>query len=146
MKKNEKIFSFESSSEKETEKIAQKFSKQIKDKDIICFFGDVGTGKTVFSRGLCRGLGYKSYVNSPSYIVMNIYKTDTLSIYHYDLYRISSTEELTEIGYYEFLGQENSVTIIEWAEMLKDEIPANRIDITLTALDENKRKIEIKRI
>ncbi|MBU4486741.1 MAG: tRNA (adenosine(37)-N6)-threonylcarbamoyltransferase complex ATPase subunit type 1 TsaE [Candidatus Delongbacteria bacterium] len=146
MKKNEEIFSFESYSEKETEKIAHKFSKQLRDKDIVCFFGDVGTGKTVFTRGLCRGLGYKSYVNSPSYIVMNMYQTKDLTIYHFDLYRITSIEELTEIGYYDFVGDEKSVSIIEWAEMLKGEIPKKRIEILMTALDENSRKIEIKRV
>jgi len=146
MKNESEIMNFESNSEKETEAIAYKFSKRIRESDIICFFGDVGAGKTVFTRGLCRGLGFKGYVNSPSYIVMNIYKTDTVSIYHYDLYRIGSTDELNEIGFYEFAGQGKSITIVEWAEMLNGELPEKRIDIHISAVDEKKREIKIERI
>jgi len=145
MKDSGKILYFETNSEKETEKAARKFSKQVADKDIICFFGDIGSGKTVFTRGLCKGLGFKGYVNSPSYIVMNIYQTEKLTIYHYDMYRITSTAELAEIGYYEFAGQEGTVSVIEWAEMLKDEIPQKRIEVHITSINENKRKFEIKR-
>lgn len=146
MKKEKEILNFESNSEKETEAIAFKFSKKISGSDIICFFGDVGAGKTVFTRGLCRGLGFKGYVNSPSYIVMNIYKTDTVSIYHYDLYRIGSTAELNEIGFYEFAGQDKSITIVEWAEMLNGELPEKRVEIHISSEDESKRKIKIERI
>ena len=146
MKNESEILNFQSNSEKETESIAYNISKNVKEGDVICFFGDVGAGKTVFTRGLCRGLGFEGYVNSPSYIVMNIYKTDTISIYHYDLYRIGSTAELNEIGFYEFAGQEKSVTIVEWAEMLDGELPDNRIEIRITAPDEKKREIMIKRV
>jgi len=146
MEKKKKILEFESNSEHETEAIASKFSKEVRENDIICFFGDVGSGKTVFTRGLCRGLGFKGYVNSPSYIVMNIYKTETVSIYHFDLYRIGSTAELNEIGFYEFAGQENSITIVEWAEMLDGELPEKRVDIHISSKDESKRKIKIERI
>ncbi|HQO08590.1 MAG TPA: tRNA (adenosine(37)-N6)-threonylcarbamoyltransferase complex ATPase subunit type 1 TsaE [Clostridiales bacterium] len=146
MKSEREILNFESNSEKETESIASKFSKNVRESDIICFFGDVGAGKTVFTRGLCRGLGFKGYVNSPSYIVMNIYKTEMFSIYHFDLYRIGSTEELIEIGFYEFAGQEKSITIVEWAEMLDGELPEKRIDVRITSTDESRRKIIIERI
>ena len=146
MEKKKEILEFDSNSEHETEIVAAKFSKEVRENDIICFFGDVGTGKTVFTRGLCRGLGFKGYVNSPSYIVMNIYKAENFSIYHYDLYRIGSVSELIEIGFYEFAGQDKSVTIVEWAEMLDSELPEKRIDIRITSESESRRKIKIERI
>ncbi|MBN2790075.1 MAG: tRNA (adenosine(37)-N6)-threonylcarbamoyltransferase complex ATPase subunit type 1 TsaE, partial [Candidatus Delongbacteria bacterium] len=84
-------------------------------------------------------------VNSPSYIILNQYSGKKYSIFHYDLYRISDTEELTEIGFYDFAGREGSVTIIEWSEKLIDELPKNRLDIKIEVIDENKRKIRIQR-
>jgi len=146
MEKNAKIFEYFSSSELETEQIASRLAHEVKEGDIICFFGDVGAGKTVFTRGLCRGLGFEGYVNSPSYIVMNIYKTETISIYHYDLYRIGSTAELNEIGFYEFAGQDKSITIVEWAEMLNGELPETRVEIHIKSESETKRKIKFERI
>ncbi|HAQ61876.1 TPA: tRNA (adenosine(37)-N6)-threonylcarbamoyltransferase complex ATPase subunit type 1 TsaE [Candidatus Delongbacteria bacterium] len=146
MGKNAKILEFDSSSELETEQLASTFAHEVKEGDIICFFGDVGAGKTVFTRGLCRGLGFEGYVNSPSYIVMNIYKTDAISIYHYDLYRIGSTAELNEIGFYEFAGQDKSITIVEWAEMLNGELPEKRVEIHIKSENETKRKIIIERV
>lgn len=146
MEKNAKIFEYFSSSELETEQIASRLAHEVKEGDIICFFGDVGAGKTVFTRGLCRGLGFEGYVNSPSYIVMNIYKTETISIYHYDLYRIGSTAELNEIGFYEFASQDKSITIVEWAEMLNGELPEKRVEIHIKSESETKRKIKFERI
>ncbi len=138
---------FETSSEKATEKAGFEFAASAKRGDIILFYGSVGSGKTVFTRGLCRGLGYGGYVNSPSYIIMNQYDTGGgLVIYHYDLYRISSTSELTEIGFYDFPGKENTVTLIEWAEMLDGEIPDKRVEVRIKVKSEKKRTIEINRI
>jgi tRNA threonylcarbamoyladenosine biosynthesis protein TsaE len=146
MKENNGIQFFESGSEKETEEFAERFSSAVKQGDIICFFGSVGAGKTVFARGFCRGLGYKGYVNSPSYIIMNMYDCSELNIYHYDLYRISSVSELTEIGFYDFAGTENSVTLVEWAEKLDGELPEKRIDVTIEDAGESRRKITVKRV
>ena len=133
------------SSEEETELFAEELSSIIKGSDIICYFGEVGAGKTVFTRGLCKGLGVTGYVNSPSYIILNQYTGKDNTIYHYDLYRISDAEELTEIGFYDFAGKENSITIIEWSEKLEDELPKQRIDIIIEVIDETKRKFKIKR-
>lgn len=146
MAEREQIFITESGSEKETEKIAGLFAGKIRERDIICFFGDVGSGKTVFTRGLCRGLGYDGYVNSPSYILMNLYRMEEISIFHFDLYRLTSGEELIETGFYDMAGRDKSVTIVEWAEILKEEIPAARIDIFINVKSRNKRIIEIYRV
>ena len=146
MKNNDGDLIFETASEKGTEKAGQKFADMVKGGDVILFYGSVGSGKTVFARGLCRGLGFEGYVNSPSYIIMNMYSADQLTIYHYDLYRISSVSELMEIGFYEFAAQKNSITLVEWAEMLESEVPEKRIEVKIDVADEKKRKITIKRI
>ena len=132
-------------SEEETELFAEELSLIIKGSDIICYFGEVGAGKTVFTRGLCKGLGVTGYVNSPSYIILNQYEGKKYSIFHYDLYRISDVEELTEIGFYDFAGESGSITIIEWSEKLGDELPEKRIEIAIEVIDETKRKFKIKR-
>ncbi|HXK49976.1 MAG TPA: tRNA (adenosine(37)-N6)-threonylcarbamoyltransferase complex ATPase subunit type 1 TsaE [Clostridiales bacterium] len=136
----------ETASEKATERAGFDFAGKVKSGDIILFYGSVGSGKTVFARGLCRGLGFEGYVNSPSYIIMNQYEAGELTVYHYDLYRISSTLELTEIGFYDFPGKENTVTLIEWAEMLDGEIPEKRIEVRIGVKGEKKRTIKIERI
>ena len=132
-------------SEEETELFAEELSSIIKDGDIICYFGEVGAGKTVFTRGLCKGLGVTGYVNSPSYIILNQYEGKKYSIFHYDLYRISDVEELTEIGFYDFAGKDDSITLIEWSEKLEDELPEKRVDIFIEVIDETKRKFKVKR-
>jgi len=132
-------------SEEETELFAEELSSEVKGADIICYFGEVGAGKTVFTRGLCKGLGVTGYVNSPSYIILNQYIGSKYNIFHYDLYRISDIEELTEIGFYDFAGKDDSITIIEWSEKLIDELPKKRIDIIIEVIDETKRKFKIKR-
>jgi len=146
MLKKDDILIFETASEKGTEKAGQKFAETVKSGDVILFYGSVGSGKTVFARGLCRGLGFEGYVNSPSYIIMNMYSADEITIFHYDLYRISSVSELMEIGFYEFAAQEKSITLVEWAEMLESEVPEKRIEVRIDVVYEKKRKITIKRI
>ena len=133
-------------SEKESKEIAGKFAKTLKGGEIICYTGEVGAGKTMFTQGICNELGVTSYVNSPSYIILNEYKGQKFNIFHYDLYRISSTYELTEIGFYDFSGKKENITIVEWSEMLEDEKPEERIEINIKILSVEKREITIKRI
>ena len=142
MKSIGKIAEKTTTSEEETEFFAKEISSKIENGDIICYFGEVGAGKTVFTRGLCKGFGVTGYVNSPSYIILNQYKGKKYSIFHYDLYRISDIEELTEIGFYDFVGSNDSITIIEWAEKLIDELPVKRVDIVIEVINENKRKFK----
>ena len=133
-------------SEKESKEIAGKFASTLKGGEIICYTGEVGAGKTMFTQGMCKELGVTSYVNSPSYIILNEYKGQKFNVFHYDLYRIGSTYELTEIGFYDFSGKQENITIVEWSEMLEDEKPEERIEINIKILSVEKREITIKRI
>jgi len=132
-----------SRSERSTIKLAETLAAELKGGDTICFFGDVGAGKTVFTRGLCRALGFNGYVNSPSYILVNEYQAERFRLYHYDLYRLHSLDELTEIGFYQFCGQPLNITLIEWADLLEVELPDNRIEVHIKAIDAKTREITI---
>ena len=147
---DETIISIITNSEEETKEFAKNFAKRLSGGEVICFSADVGAGKTMFTQGLCLGLGVENdYVNSPSYIIMNEYLTkNNLKIYHYDLYRICSLDELTEIGYYDHtnIDNKNQIAIIEWSEMLDEEKPDERIEIEIKIISTTKREIIIKAI
>ena len=144
------IITVTTNSEEETKKFAETFANRLTGGEVICFSADVGAGKTMFTQGLCLGLGVENdYVNSPSYIIMNEYTTkNNLKIYHYDLYRICSLDELTEIGYYDHtnIDNKNQIAIIEWSEMLDEEKPDERIEIEIKIINTTKREINIKSI
>lgn len=139
----DKNLTFITKSEEETRQVAENISKMLSSGDIVCFFAEMGAGKTIFTQGLCRGLGFEGYVNSPSYIIMNSYKAKDYTIYHYDLYRIGSSDELYELGFYDFLGKDGNICIVEWAELAEAELPEKHIEIKIKILSSDKREISV---
>lgn len=138
---------FLSKSEKDTQKIAQNFAKKVKMPAIILLYGDLGAGKTHFTKGFAKGLGYKSIVTSPTFTIMNIYEGGRLPIYHFDMYRLSSADEAREIGFEEYLNMEtlNGISIVEWPENVKGLINDKVIKIKIEKQkDENSRRILIE--
>ncbi len=136
---------FESHSESDTYNFAKKTAADIEAGTIICMYGDLGAGKTVFVKGIADGLGIKEYITSPTFTIMNKYDA-RLTLYHFDLYRISDSEELYQIGFDECL-ESDGVCIIEWAELAEDVIPKTGYDVIITK-DENDfdyRRIEIRK-
>ena len=132
-------------SEKETKDIAYNIAKNAKKGDIYCLSGDLGVGKTQFSKGFSKGLLINEEITSPTFTIVNEYDTGRLPFYHFDVYRINDVEELYDIGYEEyFFG--NGVCLIEWAELIKDIIPKNAIWIKICKdlkKDDNYRVIEV---
>ncbi len=117
-------------SEKETKEIAYNIAKNCKKGEIYCLCGDLGTGKTQFSKGFSKGLLINEDITSPTFTIVNEYINGRLPFYHFDVYRINDLEELYDIGYDEyFFG--NGVCLIEWAELIKDIIPKNAIWIKI---------------
>lgn len=113
----------------ETEKIGFEIGKNAKLGDIYCLSGDLGTGKTVFTKGFARGLGITEYITSPTFTIVNEYN-GRIPLYHFDVYRIYSIDEMYDIGYEEyFFG--NGVCLIEWAELAKEIIPKEAIWIKI---------------
>ena len=130
-----------SNSVEDTGKIAQNFASEIKGGETILLNGDLGAGKTTFTQCLLKELGVKDVVASPTFAILKSYNGKFV-FHHFDTYRIT-TEEAIEAGFDEILSEKDSVKIIEWSETISELLPDNKIIINITAIDENKREIEI---
>lgn len=135
---------FISSSPEETEAIAEALAKELVGSEIIAFKGDLGMGKTCFTRGLAKGLGFTGEVNSPTFSIMNEYKGGRLDLYHYDMYRICSWEDLDSVGFFDYITL-GGVVAVEWSENIEAALDGEVITVTIIRLDDNKRKITIER-
>ncbi len=136
---------FVSNSREETACIAEKLSKYIKPGDIVCLNGGLGAGKTAFTSGFARGLGYKGYVQSPTFTLINEYCGDIM-IYHFDVYRIDESDEMYDIGIDDYLFGDG-VCIIEWSERISELLPENVINVDIKkdiSLGENFRRIIVR--
>lgn len=129
---------------KETWEFARNFAKNLKAGDILCLYGDLGSGKTSFVQGLAKGLGIKGRIISPTFIIAREYEMGDLNFYHIDLYRTQSMHDLLSIGMDEILENKNNIVAIEWSEKLLDLLPKKRIDLRFEYIDEEKRKITIQ--
>lgn len=111
-------------SEEETIELGQKFAERLKKGDVVLFFGDLGSGKTEFVKGICRFFEVDEIVTSPTFTIMNQYNgtfgDEDLQIFHIDLYRIKTKEELVQIGFEECLYSADSIKLVEWAENSHD--------------------------
>lgn len=131
-----------SDSLEETEKIAEDFAKTLKSGDIVLLSGDLGAGKTQFTKGVAKGLGINDTIPSPTFTIMNSYEN---RLFHFDLYRLHSFEELMNVGAEEFLYS-NGISILEWPECVGlENFPDYAIMVTILKLDEFKREIVIRR-
>ncbi len=126
----------------ETEALAKQVAEQLESGDILCLSGDLGAGKTTFSQYLCRELGVKDYVTSPTFNIMNQYEGQ-YTIYHFDVYRIFDEDEMLEIGFEDFLFAKG-ICLIEWAEKVESFIPDHAIWMTMTLDDHMNRCVSIK--
>ena len=109
-------------SPEETYEFAFSLAKEAKPGDILCLDGDLGVGKTVFTQGFAAGLGIGGPVNSPTFTILQIYEEGRLPLYHFDVYRIGSSDEMDELGYEEYFFDEG-VCLIEWSTIISDIIP-----------------------
>ncbi|MCR5453216.1 MAG: tRNA (adenosine(37)-N6)-threonylcarbamoyltransferase complex ATPase subunit type 1 TsaE [Lachnospiraceae bacterium] len=121
---------FETDSAAETEALGISIAKEAKPGDIFTLTGDLGVGKTVFAKGLAKGLGVKEDITSPTFTIVCEYESGLMPFYHFDVYRIADPEEMEEIGYEDYFYGEG-VCLIEWAELIEDILPAKRTAITI---------------
>ena len=133
---------FLSHSPQETEDFAFNFAKTVNEPHVICLTGDLGAGKTAFTRGFAKFFGIEKGVCSPTFIIMHRY-SGRVFINHYDLYRISDYDELLDIGFEEQI--ESGITIIEWPDSFMEYLPEDKTIIKITRTDggENERLIEV---
>jgi tRNA threonylcarbamoyladenosine biosynthesis protein TsaE len=146
-----------SKSEKQTYNLAKKFTRKLKGGEILCLVGDLGAGKTAFTKGLAAGLGVKNIITSPTFVLMKVYSFSsplrkgrlggvkgTELFVHIDAYRLSDGRQLEDIGAKDYFNQPDSVTVIEWADRVKDIWPKKIIEIKFKILEGNKREIIMK--
>jgi len=116
-------------SEKETFNFAKNFAAKFKGGEIIGLIGDLGAGKTIFAKGLAKGLGIKQIVNSPTFVLMKIYNCQNhktiKNLVHIDAYRIESVKDFIAIGTEEYFNKKDTVIVIEWADKIKKILPKN---------------------
>ena len=132
---------FHCNSIQDTEKVAEKFAKAVEnDGAFVCLHGDIGAGKTAFTRLVCKYLDVNQRVTSPSFVILNEYKSGKLPVYHFDLYRHENegvstiTDELSEYS------EGKILTMVEWAEFSPDtELPFDRLIVSINYLSENER-------
>lgn len=137
---------YEVYSEEETRKIGYELGKKAAKSEIYCLHGDLGVGKTIFTKGFAQGLGITEHITSPTFTIVNEYHSGRIPFYHFDVYRIGDVEEMFEIGYEEYFYGDG-VCLIEWAELITDILPDDvkwiKIEKDLTTDNENYRKIEV---
>lgn len=131
-----------SDSPQKTEEIAQNLGKTLVGGEVIAFKGDLGMGKTCFTRGLAKGLGFTGDVTSPTFALINEYLGGRLNLYHFDMYRISTWEELYSSGFFEYKEQ-GGVVAAEWSENIENALEDDTIYVEIKYIDENSREIKI---
>ncbi len=114
----------------DTYNIGKEIAKLAKPGEIYCLYGDLGTGKTVFSQGFGAGLGIEEPISSPTFTILKEYDEGRLPFYHFDVYRIGSEDEMEEIGYFDKIDGDG-VCLIEWAELIRDILPQTYYKVTI---------------
>lgn len=140
-----KMYNFISKSESDTINFAKKLASKLSTSDIVVLTGELGSGKTKFSQGFLDYFGLSDEVSSPTFTIVNEYNTTNgQNIYHFDVYRLSDTDEFYAIGGEEYF--ENGICLIEWGEIIKDALPKEYIHITFKKdnSDENYRLLEVE--
>ena len=129
-------------SPEQTEKIGAALAKILTPGTVLAYRGDLGAGKTAFTRGLARGLGYTEPVTSPTYTIVNEYLGGRLPLFHFDMYRLASSDDLWDIGWEDYL-ERGGVCAVEWSENVADAME-DPIVITIVKLGDDNRRIIIE--
>lgn len=134
-----------SNSVEETIAIGVKLARKLKKGTVVALIGDLGSGKTVLTKGIAEGLGVKNprYVNSPTFVIIKEYK-GRLPLYHFDLYRLNKSTVLDAESYEEYFYGDG-VAVIEWADKIRALLPKKYIEVKMKVAGDDKRKIEIKK-
>lgn len=138
------IIEAESTSQSQTELLGYAFANKLKKGDFVAMYGDLGAGKTAFVRGVARKLCPEAFVSSPTYTIVNEYSDDKNTIYHFDMYRIDSFDDLLSIGYYDYL--DGGICIAEWCEKIEDDLPLPRYVVVIDKTGEESRSVVISEI
>ena len=146
-----------SKSPEDTINFALDFAQRLKGGEILALEGDLGSGKTTFTKGLAEGLGISDIINSPTFVLLKEYQisdsppsgkfirlSGSLIFVHVDAYRVESIEDIKSVGIEDYLNRDDVVLVIEWADKIQEILPKNIINIKFKTVDEKTRKISIK--
>ena len=133
---------FITKSPEETERLGEQLGKTLHGGEVIAYLGDLGAGKTAFTRGLARGLEIPMRVTSPTYTIVNEYTGGRLPLFHFDMYRLSSSDELFDIGWEDYLFR-GGVCAVEWSENVRDAME-DAITVSIEKTDDETRRITIE--
>lgn len=126
----------------ETQALGQRLAKRLLPGDVIAYFGDLGAGKTALTRGIAQGLGVTDLVTSPTYTIVNEYLTGRIPLFHFDMYRLGSSDELFDIGWEDYLAR-GAVCVVEWSEKVQDAFFGDEIVVRIDKLSDTERRITI---
>ena len=126
----------------ETEAVGIALAKALQSGSILAYRGDLGAGKTAFTRGLAKGLGCTDMVTSPTYTIVNEYLSGRLPLFHFDMYRLASSDDLWDIGWEDYL-ERGGICAVEWSENVEDALEG-AISVTIEKLGEDSRRITIE--
>lgn len=131
-------------SPEETEQLGERLAGLLRPGDVIAYYGDLGAGKTAFTRGIARGLGITEAVTSPTYTIVNEYLCGKMPLFHFDMYRLESSDELFDIGWEDYLSR-GGVCAVEWSEKVDDALePDLRITIRTVPDSPDERRIALE--
>ena len=132
-----------STSVAQTEAIAAELARSLQGGQCIALYGDLGAGKTQFVRGLVGGLGGNTHsVSSPTFVLLNVYDTGRLAVYHLDAYRVGGADDFEAIGFAELL-EEGGIVVVEWPQRVEPLLPSDRINVRILTTGPRRREIEI---
>lgn len=134
---------YHTASAEETAQLAAKFSETLVGGEVLAFLGDLGAGKTCFITGMSEGLGYPGDVNSPTFAIMNEYRGGRLTVFHFDMYRVSGWDDLETTGYFDAL-ESGGVVAVEWSENIAAALPEHTITVTITKGEGDERTVTVK--
>ena len=138
----EVFMEFITHSPEQTEAVGQALAKTLQPGTVLAYQGDLGAGKTAFTRGLARGLGAEEMVTSPTYTIVNEYLSGRLPLFHFDMYRLASSDDLWDIGWEDYL-ERGGVCAVEWSENVEDALE-DAIVVRIEKLGEETRRITIE--
>ena len=130
----------------EIDRLAVKVAEYMKNGGCLGLIGDLGAGKTTFTKKICKYYGIEENIKSPTFTYVIGYTSGSVNVYHFDAYRIINPEEIYEIGFEDYIGEENVVVIVEWADNIIDEMPEQTVYIEIAYNDEVSRKISMYKL
>lgn len=140
-------YRMKSASAEQTEALGAALGERLQNGGVVLLKGDLGAGKTCFSKGVAKGLGITSDVVSPTFNIVIQYDGGRIPLYHFDLYRLEDSQELEDVDFYYLVDRDTcGASLIEWADLFPDEMPDERIEVNISKSDDGTREIEITRI